>query len=134
MDSREWIPKHEHGQQNSFGADGPGRLRRGLRHIGRGSRPLVDHHTTPGLRPSVNGLLRDRFYTDDAFKEYGITVADDMTLINTELNKFDRLSPLRWFSAAPCCRGSFRSVGRSDGNSVAPFIGARSLDTHRHPV
>ena len=55
--------------------------------------------TTPP--PSVNvhvvgqqviELLRDQFKTGDAFKDYGITVADDMTLINTDLNKYNGLA------------------------------------------
>jgi hypothetical protein len=44
------------------------------------------------LKAEVVGSLRDRLNTDDAFKEYGITVADDMTLINTDLNKYDGLA------------------------------------------
>lgn len=36
--------------------------------------------------------MRDRLNTDDAFKEYGITVADDMTLINIDINKYDGLA------------------------------------------
>jgi hypothetical protein len=57
--------------------------------------------TPPPPPPSVNvqlvkqevvGLLRDQFNTGDAFKDYGITVADDLTLINTSLNKYDGLA------------------------------------------
>jgi hypothetical protein len=44
------------------------------------------------LKTRVVDSLRDRLNTDDAFKEYGITVADDLTLINTDLNKYDGLA------------------------------------------
>ncbi|OCB42468.1 MULTISPECIES: hypothetical protein [Mycobacterium] len=43
------------------------------------------------MKGEVVGLLRDQFNTGDAFKQYGITVADDLTLINTDLNKYDGL-------------------------------------------
>jgi hypothetical protein len=57
--------------------------------------------TTPPPPPSVNvaalkdrvvDSLRNRLNTGDAFKDYGITVADDLTLINTDLNKYDGLA------------------------------------------
>jgi hypothetical protein len=41
------------------------------------------------LKGEVVGLLRDQLNTDDNFKQYGLTVADDLTLINTDLNKYD---------------------------------------------
>ena len=43
------------------------------------------------VKGEVVGLLRNQFETGDAFKDYGITVADDLTLINTSLNKYDGL-------------------------------------------
>ncbi|OMC32008.1 hypothetical protein A5739_11350 [Mycobacterium colombiense] len=43
------------------------------------------------LRLRVINLLRDQLNTGDAFKDYGITVADDLALINTSLNKYDGL-------------------------------------------
>jgi hypothetical protein len=46
----------------------------------------------PLVKGEVVGLLRDRLNTDDAFKDYGITVADDLTLINIDLNKYDGLA------------------------------------------
>jgi hypothetical protein len=57
--------------------------------------------TTPPPPPSVNvaalkdrvvDSLRNRLNTGDAYKDYGITVADDLTLINTDLNKYDGLA------------------------------------------
>lgn len=44
------------------------------------------------LKQRVVISLRDRLTTDDAFKDFGITVADDLTLINTDLNKYDGLA------------------------------------------
>jgi hypothetical protein len=44
------------------------------------------------VKGEVVGLLRNQFNTSDAFKDYGITVADDLTLINTSLNKYDGLA------------------------------------------
>ncbi|HSS22850.1 MAG TPA: hypothetical protein VLL82_00190, partial [Mycobacterium sp.] len=44
------------------------------------------------LKQAVVGLLRNQFNTSDAFKDYGITLADDLTLINTSLNKYDGLA------------------------------------------
>jgi hypothetical protein len=44
------------------------------------------------LKDRVVGSLRDRFNTDDEFKQYGLTVDDDLTLINIELNKYDGLA------------------------------------------
>jgi hypothetical protein len=49
----------------------------------------------PLLKGEVVGLLRDRFNTSDEFKNYGITVADDLTLINTDLNKYDGVVTVR---------------------------------------
>jgi hypothetical protein len=46
----------------------------------------------PEVKRQVVGLVRDRLNTDDAFKQYGITVADDLTLINIDLNKYDGLA------------------------------------------
>lgn len=46
----------------------------------------------PMLKQTVVGALRDRLNTDDAFKEYGIAVDDDLILINTDLNKYDGLA------------------------------------------
>lgn len=46
----------------------------------------------PVLKQQVIGLLRDQLNTDAAFKDYGITVDDDLTLINTDLNKYDGLA------------------------------------------
>lgn len=46
----------------------------------------------PILKIRVVEALRDRLNTDDAFKEYGITVDPDLTLINTDLNKYDGLA------------------------------------------
>jgi hypothetical protein len=43
------------------------------------------------LKDRVVDSLRNRLNTDDAFKEYGITLADDLILINTDLNKYDGL-------------------------------------------
>ncbi|ORW27546.1 hypothetical protein AWB91_27225 [Mycobacterium paraense] len=44
------------------------------------------------LKDRVVASLRDRLNTDDAFKDYGITVDPDLTLINTDLNKYDGLA------------------------------------------
>lgn len=44
------------------------------------------------LKGELIGLLRDQLSTGDAFRQYGITVADDLTLINTDLNKYDGLA------------------------------------------
>ncbi|WP_196773256.1 hypothetical protein [Mycobacterium intracellulare] len=44
------------------------------------------------LKQRVVISLRDRLTTDDAFKDFAITVADDLTLINTDLNKYDGLA------------------------------------------
>jgi hypothetical protein len=41
------------------------------------------------LKDRVVDMLRDRLKTDDVFKDYGITVDADLTLINTDLNKYD---------------------------------------------
>ena len=49
----------------------------------------------PQVKQEVVGLLRDQFKTSDALKDYGITVADDLSLINTDLNKYTRLEPVR---------------------------------------
>ena len=38
------------------------------------------------------GLLRNQFSTLDPFKDYGLTIEDDLTLINTGLNKYDGLA------------------------------------------
>jgi hypothetical protein len=46
----------------------------------------------PATGHQVVGLLRQQWYTSDTLKEYGITVDDDMTLINTDLNKYDGLT------------------------------------------
>jgi hypothetical protein len=45
----------------------------------------------PLVKGEVVGLLRDQMKTNDALKDYGITVSDDLTLINTDLNKYDGL-------------------------------------------
>ena len=45
----------------------------------------------PTLKQEVLGLLRNTLNTGDAFKDYGITAEDDLTLINTDLNKYDGL-------------------------------------------
>jgi hypothetical protein len=44
------------------------------------------------LKDQVVGSLRTRVYTDDLFKEYEITVDADLTLINTDLNKYEGLA------------------------------------------
>jgi hypothetical protein len=58
------------------------------------------HWWTAPPPPSVNvhavgqqvvDLLRDQMKTNDALKDYGIRVGDDLTLINTDLNKYDGL-------------------------------------------
>lgn len=55
----------------------------------------------PPPPPSVNvkavgiqvvGLLRDQWSTTDSLKEHRITFDDEMTLINTGLNKYDGLA------------------------------------------
>lgn len=46
----------------------------------------------PLVKQEVVGLLRDQLNTGDAFKDYGITVDADLTLINTDLNKYDGLA------------------------------------------
>lgn len=46
----------------------------------------------PQVKQEVVGLVRDQFNTADEFKEFGLTVADDLTLINTDLNKYDGLA------------------------------------------
>jgi hypothetical protein len=45
----------------------------------------------PTLKQQVLSLLRDTLKTGGAFKDYGITADDDLTLINTDLNKYDGL-------------------------------------------
>jgi len=54
--------------------------------------PTVD---VPAVGKQVVGLLRDQWNTRDALREYGITVDDGMTLINTDLNKYDGLATVR---------------------------------------
>jgi hypothetical protein len=54
--------------------------------------PTVD---VPAVGKQVVGLLRDQWNTSDSLKEYGITVDDGMTLINTDLNKYDGLATVR---------------------------------------
>ncbi|CAM3154580.1 hypothetical protein MYIN104542_20395 [Mycobacterium intermedium] len=44
------------------------------------------------MKQQVVELLQNQMNTLDAFKDYGITVADDLTLINTGLNKYDGLA------------------------------------------
>ena len=51
--------------------------------------PSVD---VDAVRQHVVGLLRDQLKTSDAFKDYGITVDDDLTLINTDLHKYNGLA------------------------------------------
>jgi hypothetical protein len=46
----------------------------------------------PLVKRQVAELLRNQFSTLDAFKDYGITIEDDLTLINTSLNKYDGLA------------------------------------------
>ncbi|GAB3021994.1 hypothetical protein BST27_09420 [Mycobacterium intermedium] len=46
----------------------------------------------PLVKQQVVELLQNQMNTLDAFKDYGITVADDLTLINTGLNKYDGLA------------------------------------------
>jgi hypothetical protein len=46
----------------------------------------------PLVKRQVADLLRNQFNTLDAFKDYGITIEDDLTLINTSLNKYDGLA------------------------------------------
>lgn len=41
------------------------------------------------LKMQVLNLLRSTLSTGDAFKDYGVTTDDDLTLINTDLNKYD---------------------------------------------
>jgi len=59
--------------------------------------PTVD---VPAVGKQVVGLLRDQWNTSDALREYGITVDDGMTLINTDLNKYDGLATVRRAGAA----------------------------------
>lgn len=54
--------------------------------------PPAPSVNVPALKQQVISLLRDRLNTGDAFKDYGITVANDLTLINTDLNKYDGLA------------------------------------------
>lgn len=51
--------------------------------------PSVD---LPSVKAQVVSLLRNQLSTGDAYKDYGITVDDDLTLINTALNKYDGLA------------------------------------------
>lgn len=51
--------------------------------------PSVD---LPVVKQQVVGLLRNQMSTGDAYKNYGITVDDDLRLINTDLNKYDGLA------------------------------------------
>ena len=46
----------------------------------------------PLVKREVVDLLRNQFSTLDAFKDYGLTIEDDLTLINTGLNKYDGLA------------------------------------------
>jgi hypothetical protein len=46
----------------------------------------------PVVKREVVDLLRSQLNTGDMFKGYGITVDDDLTLINTSLNKYDGLA------------------------------------------
>jgi hypothetical protein len=46
----------------------------------------------PSVKAQVVSLLRDQMSTGDAWKNYGITLNDDLTLINTDLNKYDGLA------------------------------------------
>ena len=52
--------------------------------------PAVD---VPAVAKQVVDLMRDQ-WNNDPLKEYGISV-DDMTLINTDLNKYDGLATVR---------------------------------------
>ena len=87
-------------EYHSHRADRPVRRRRRVRHIGRGGRALVGNPPppppptvdVPAVGKQVVGLLRDQWNTSDALREYGITVDDGMTLINTDLNKYDGLA------------------------------------------
>jgi hypothetical protein len=49
----------------------------------------------PALKQEVLSLLRNTLNTGDAFKDFGITADDDLTLINTDLNKYDGLVTVR---------------------------------------
>jgi hypothetical protein len=51
--------------------------------------PTVD---IAALKGRVVDSLRNRLDTGDEFKDYGITVDADLTLINTDLNKYDGLA------------------------------------------
>jgi hypothetical protein len=51
--------------------------------------PAVD---LPSVKQQVVSLLRNQMSTGDEYKNYGITVDDDLTLINTDLNKYDGLA------------------------------------------
>jgi hypothetical protein len=51
--------------------------------------PTVNVHA---VSQQVVELLRNQMKTNDALKDYGITVDDDLTLINTDLNKYDGLA------------------------------------------
>jgi len=44
------------------------------------------------LKERVVDALRKQLNTADAFKDHGITLDDDLTLINTDLNKYDGLA------------------------------------------
>jgi hypothetical protein len=46
----------------------------------------------PVVKEQVVGMVRDQFNTTDEFKELGLTVVADLTLINTDLNKYDGLA------------------------------------------
>jgi hypothetical protein len=46
----------------------------------------------PVVKEQVVSMVRDQFNTTDEFKELGLTVVDDLTLINTDLNKYDGLA------------------------------------------
>jgi hypothetical protein len=51
--------------------------------------PSVD---LSSVKAQVVSLLRTQMSTNDAYKNFGITVDDDLTLINTSLNKYDGLA------------------------------------------
>lgn len=44
------------------------------------------------VKQQVVSLLRNQMSTLDMYKNYGFTVDDDLTLINTDLNKYDGLA------------------------------------------
>lgn len=44
------------------------------------------------MKERVVDALRKQLNTADAFKDHGITLDDDLTLINTDLNKYDGLA------------------------------------------